>query len=448
MAKGKRNNLRGLLHLLVFIPLAFYGCSGGGDEMDAEQGAFEAREGDFQQIMRQRAKMAAVDFSNTGMGAAPTAKSEETEETILKEPLRDWILGVMGPKTGELAHFGKRTFNGVDMAMEEINTSGGVNGQIVKLFQKDTGGSVGGALNAADSMIQMNVLAIIGSPTNEVTFSAIKPLNDTRTILFSAGTRRRIGDSGIYLFRNTLTDRTAIDELIRYCLQDRGFKNFAIYTSMVNDFSVELAAFFKQSVLLQGAKVTKELFLWPDTTTYITEEESSIKAQVLSLQKGTLPDALIFTGDFEEGLELVKSMEEVGISIPLIVGEDVVEKRFLEEVGKLAMGTIAFVGFNPDDPEPLVKKFVDDYEVKYGEKPDRVAALAYDATKTVLEAAKNAPSLRSGFIRKEILKIQDYKGVTGITSFSESGEAEKSPVIMEVKEEAEQLKFVAMTSYR
>ncbi len=444
MIKGKSRFLQGLFLTLV-LPLVFLGC--GEDELSDVDAKWAAREREFKNTVQEQAKreMQPIDLSSL---AAPTAKSEETEETILKEPLREWIIGVMGPESGELSDFGKKTLNGVDLAMNEINNGGGIKGHIVKLFHRDTSGSVGGALNAAEAMIQMNVMSIIGSPTSDVTFSAIKPLNDTRTILFSAGTRRRIGDSGIYLFRNTLVDKTAISELIRYCIQEKGFKDFGLYISMVNDFSIELSASFKSSVILQGGRVTKELFLWPDTTTYITKKQSSIKFQILALQEDKLPDALIFTGDFEEGLKLLKTMEEVGVSIPLIAGEDLVEDRFLEEAGKIAAGMIAFTGFNRDDPEPVVRKFVADYKDKYGEMPDRISALAYDAVNIVLQAAEKAPSLRSGFLRKEISKIKDFRGVTGITSFSEIGEAYKSPVIVEVKEEAEQLKFVAMTDYR
>lgn len=445
MTKKKSRFLQGLFLILILMPLAFLGCSDEGEqnEVDAK---WQDRENAFLSGLKKQ-EMRAIDFGGSE-SFSPVAKTEETDENILKEPLREWVLGVMGAESGELSDYGKKTLNGFTLAVNDINENGGIKGRMVKYLRHDTYGSIGGALDAADAMIAHNVMAIIGSPTSEVTFSATKVLNDNRTILFSAGTRRRLGDTGIYHFRNTLPDDTAISELVRYCIQEKGFNNFGLFSSMVNDFSVEMSAFFKSAIMLQGANISKELFLWPKTSTYVTKKQSSIKLQIETLKEGKPVDALIFTGNFEEGLEVLKAMEEAGMTIPLIGGEDLADDRFLTEAGKLGARMIVFSGFNRNDPEPLVKKFVADYKKEYGEMPDRVAALAYDAVKTVLKAAENAHSLRSGFLRREILGIKDFKGVTGVTSFTESGEAIKNPVIFEVKEEGEGLKFLAVTGYR
>ncbi len=438
---------RKLLWIMILGPFLFLGCGEEEPEQTEMEAKWAEREASFQESVKEK-KMVAMDFSNVGESSAPESKAEKTEEQILDEPLRNLTLGVMGPETGELSNFGKKTLNGVNLALDEVNKSGGINGQSVVLFQKDTHGSVQGAMHAAEAMIEKNVLAIIGSPTGEVTFSATKPLNDTRAIMFSAGTRRRIGDTGIYHFRNTQANAAAVTELVRYCFEEKGYKDFALFTSMVNDFSIELSAFFKSSVMLKGGTLSHDLFLWPETTTYITKEQSSIKAQIAKMKEGQIPDALIFTGDLEEGVKVLGALKEAGLSIPLIGGEDLVVDHFLAEAGKSGIGLIAFSGFHPDSSQAHIQKFVADYQGRYKEKPDRIAALAYDATMMVLQAAKNAPSLRSGHIRKEILKIRDFQGVTGVTSFTQTGEVTKLPVIFEVREKNGKPKFVAMTEYR
>lgn len=440
----------GYLMVAIFIAICLQvmlsACSNDNTQNDEIDGKWEEREKAFQSLLKDT-RMNAVDF-NREQRPAPELKLEKSDEAIMEEPVRNWVLGVMSPETGELSDYGRKTLNGVHLALDEVNRGGGVKGHAIQLFHKDTRSTVSGAVAAAEAMIQENVMAIIGSPTGEVTFSATKPLNDSRTILFSAGTRRRIGDTGIYHFRNTLADNEAISEVVRFCIEEKGYKDFAIFSSMVNDFSIEISAFFKSSLMLQGGRLVQELFLWPETTTYVTEEQSSIRAQILKFKTGKKPDALIFTGDLEEGLKVLKIMKEEGVAIPVISGEDLVEDNFLREAGKLSEGMISFSGFNPDDPESHIRKFVGLYKKKYKEKPDRIAALAYDAVKIVLEAAENTPSLRSGFLAKEILKIKDYRGVTGLTTFKESGEVVKHPVIYEVKEKEGQLAFLAKTSYR
>jgi branched-chain amino acid transport system substrate-binding protein len=422
-------------------------CGENGKENTETDARWSERESAFQDLVRTDQKDA-MDFSSQGDIAAPQLRAEKTDEEILKEPLRAGVLGVMGPESGELSDYGKKTLNGVTMALEEVNQAGGVKGRQVELFHKDSSSSMAGTLKATDAMIQKNVLAIIGSPTGEITFSATKPLNDSRTILFSAGTRRRIGTTGIYHFRNTQEDKSASADLIRYCIEEKGLKDFAMFTSMVNDFSIELSAYIKNTLMLQGASLPSELFLWPETTTYITEEQSSINAQVRKLKEGKIPEAFIFTGDLEEGMKVLKVLREEGITIPFVCGEDLVTDKFLQEAGKMALGTIAFSGFDPDSQEPHILKFVADYKKRYGEKPDRIAALAYDAANIVLMAAEKAPSWRTGDLRKAILNTRDFRGVTGITTFTESGEVVKQPTIFEVKEKGGKPEFVAVTGYR
>lgn len=432
--------------LIASMPL-LWGCGEDGKETKEEDSKWAERESSFQDMIK-KDKMGAMDFSSQRENPAPELRTAETDEEILKEPLRDGVLGVVGPETGELSNYGGKTLNGVQLALDEVNKAGGVKGRQIEFFHKDTASSVAGTLAAADAMIKKNVLAIIGSPTGEVTFSATKPLNDTRTILISAGTRRRIGTTGVYHFRNTQEETAAIPELLRYCIQEKGFKDFAVFTSMVNDFSIELAAYIKNSLMLQGAPLSKELFLWPETTTYITEEQSSINVQVRKLKEGKIPDAFIFTGDLEEGLKVLRILREEGLSIPFVCGEDIVEGGFLEKAGKMGVGTIAYAGFDPDSQEPHILKFTADYKNRYGEKPDRIAALAYDAAKIVLSAAEKAPSWRSGYLIKEIRATKDFKGVTGLTTFTESNEAVKRPTIFEVKEKDGKPQFTAMTGYR
>jgi len=432
---------------LIFLCLLLAAC-GGEEEPAQKAGHWNDRESSFQDMLH-KTKQTAVDFSGQDRRApSPEFKKEKSEEEILHEPLREWILGVMGPETGELSSYGEKTLTAVTLAVEEVNHEGGVRGHTIELLHLDTLGGITGTLNAAHEMIEKHVMAIVGSPTGDVTFSATKPLNDSRTIFFSAGTRRRIGDTGIYHFRNTMDDDKAAGEVVQYCLEKKGYKDFALLTSMVNDFSVQLSASFKMPIMLQGGRISKDLFLWPKTTTYITKQESSVKAQIQKLKEGPMPDAFIFTGGLEKGIQVLQTLREEGVTIPFIGDEDLVEDRFLQKVGPAALGMLAYAGFDPGSSEPHVRKFVDAYKAKFGKKPDRIAALAYDAAKIILQGAEDAASLRSGFLRKAILNIRDFPGVTGLTSFSKVGEVLKRPTIFQVEKKKGKMEFVAVTKYR
>ena len=365
---------------------------------------------------------------------------KKTEEQISAESLRKMKVGVLGAETGELYEYGLKTLKGVQLAVEDVNAAGGINGQPLELVHYDTVSSMKGALRAVDSLIDEGVAAIIGSATNEVTFSASKILNDRQTILISAGTRRRIGDTGPYMFRTTLPDDIGVDELIDYCISKLGIKKFALFSSMTNDYSITLTALFKKSILNKGGEIVEDVFLWSELTANISKEESSIESQIGKI-KSKLPEAVVYTGDPVEGVKIVKEMRKQGIKVPLIGGEDLYIDSFLKEGKDAVLGTIVYSGFCGNFDSPLNKKFVDSYKKKTGENPDRIAALGYEALMMVAEALRKTKSMRPTHIRDSLSGIRDFKCITGVVSFSDTREAKKHAHILKAEKEGEKIRF-------
>src|SRR3989338_7773262 len=301
-------------------------------------------------------KVATKDVSEKVSAEVDFEKKSEAQ--ISAEPLRKMKVGVLGAETCELSEYGLKTLKGAQLAVDEINTSGGINGQSVELVHYDTGSTMNGTLSAVDNLIGEGVAAIIGSATNEVTFGATKILNDKQTILVSAGTRRRIGDSGPYMFRTTLPDDTAVDELIAYCISKLGIKKFALFSSVTNDYSITLTALFKGSILNKGGKIVEDCFLWSETTANISKEDSSIESQIGKI-KSKSPEAVVYTGDPVEGIKIIREMRKQGIKVPLIGGEDLYIDNFLKEGKDAVLGTIVYSGFYGNSNSPHIKKFVE-----------------------------------------------------------------------------------------
>jgi branched-chain amino acid transport system substrate-binding protein len=373
---------------------------------------------------------AEVDFEKKG------------DKEISLESERKMKVGVLGAETGELSEYGLKTLIGAQLAAEEINASGGINGEPLEVLHYNTSGSIAETLNAVDKFISEGVAAIIGSPTGEVTFSASKKLNDHQTILISAGTRRRIGDTGPYMFRNTLSDDDAVNELIDYCINKANIKNFALISSMSNDYSITLTALFKKAILINsGGNVVEDVFLWSENTANIAKEDSSIEFQVGKI-KSKSPDAVVYTGDPLEGIKIAKEIRRQGIKSPLIGGEELITENFIKDGKDAIIGTIVYSGFYGDSKLPHIKGFVDSYKKKYGTYPDRIAALGYDALNMIAEAIRKAPSMRPTHIRDSLAGIKDFSGVTGMTSFTANKEVKKHAYILEAKKEEGRIKFV------
>jgi branched-chain amino acid transport system substrate-binding protein len=364
----------------------------------------------------------------------------KTEKEIQKEKPRAPSIAVLGPMTGELEFFGNEASNGAELASDELDAEGGINGTEFDLLVFDTKGRIAGARQGIATFVDHGVLAIVGAATGEVSFSASKQLNDNQLIMISAGSRRRLGDTGPYNFRITLDDSEAVKSLMGYIVKEKKWANFAVFSSVVNDYSIKLTASFKNAMFAHNLNLTHELFLWPASMQNQSVDDISIAAQIRKLKKNT-PDALIYTGEGKEAREIVKEMRKQRIYIPLVGSEDLMIPEFTS-LGKDAYGTIVFGGFNVNAVAPNVQKFVKAYTDKFGKPPTRLSALSYDAYRMLAQAIKVSPSLRPSHVRKALTSIKNFKGVTGKTTITTSGEAVKEPFIFEFMEKGGNPTFI------
>jgi branched-chain amino acid transport system substrate-binding protein len=392
-------------------------------------------------------ELVAAQYDTMEQKASPVAGfGHKTEAEIAKEKERRPSIAVVGPLTGELKDFGTEASNGAEMASDEFDAKGGINGKEFELVVLDTKGELVRARQAFQVLINRNSLAAVGAATGEVSFSSNKQINEAQLIMVSAGSRRRLGDTGPYNFRITLTEKNGVDSLMKYLKEEKGWKKFAIMTSVVNDYSIQLSGDFKAGIINNGLEVSHELWLWSRRTANISNDDSSISAQVGKL-KANPPDALVFTGAGAEAGELVKELRKQGLNTPLVSSEDLMVPAFIG-LGKGIEGTVIYSGFNPDSKRPKSKRFVRDYKKRFGREPGRLAALSYDAYCLIAEAVTKSPTLKPSHVRKALLEIKDFNGVTGTITITETGESIKEPFIMEARKVRGKYKFVGVKDPR
>ena len=92
-----------------------------------------------------------------------------TKETPQGDTIK---IGFLGAKTGGHAHYGIETLKGMQMAVEDINSAGGVNGKKLEIVEGDHGSSSSEAANVTQKLITQKVSAIVGDPTTGITKAA------------------------------------------------------------------------------------------------------------------------------------------------------------------------------------------------------------------------------------------------------------------------------------
>ena len=103
----------------------------------------------------------------------------------------------------------------------------------------------------------------------------------------------------------------------------------------------------------------------------------------------------------------------------------------LQEAAKDMEGAYFTTGFYADSQQGTVKKFTDDYLAKFAKSPDLFAAQAFDAARLLLQAADSSASRED--IRNNLLRITDFDGVSGKTTFGGHGEADKLVPVIKIQ---------------
>jgi branched-chain amino acid transport system substrate-binding protein len=334
-------------------------------------------------------------------------------------------LGTVGPLSGNTATYGVSTKRGVEIAVEEINQNGGINGKTITLVSEDSKGDQAEAANATQKLVsQDKVAAIVGAVLSSETLAAAPIANDAGVpMISSSSTAPGIPDVGPFIFRNCIADEVQADQLAEYAVNELGFSKYAIlYTK--NDYGEALKDTFEAKLEELGKKA---LII----ESYV-DGDNDFNAQITKIANQK-PEAIYIGGYYTEAAKIAQQAKQKGLDVVILGGDGFYSPKLIELGGEAIEGAVFTAGFYDKDPAENVQKFVTAFKAKFNEDPDMFAAQAYDAAMIVIEAMKQAGA-DSQAIQAEMAKIKDFPGITGNTSFAENGDAVKDILILKVED--------------
>lgn len=350
-----------------------------------------------------------------GCGQKPA--SNQQSETIK--------LGTVGPLSGNTATYGVSTKRGVEIAVEEINKSGGINDKTITLVAQDSKGDQSEAANATQKLVsQDKVSAIVGAVLSSETLASAPIANDAKVpMISSSSTAPGIPDVGPFIFRNCIADEVQAAQLAEYAVNELKIDSFAIlYTK--NDYGDALKNTFAAKLETLGKK--------PLVIESYVDGDNDFNAQITKIA-AKKPEAIYIGGYYTEAAKIAQQAKQKGIEVLFLGGDGFYSPKLIELGGSAIEGAIFTAGFYDKDPAENVQKFVTAFKAKFNEDPDMFAAQAYDAAMIVLEAMKKAGADPQA-IQAEMAKIKDFPGITGKTSFAENGDAVKDILILKVED--------------
>lgn len=333
-------------------------------------------------------------------------------------------IGYIGPLTGDAASFGADTSHGAQLAVDEINAAGGIDGKLIELIVEDGRCNGADAAGAAQKLINVDkVMAIIGGQCSGETLAAAPIAEAAKVVMLSPlSSSPDVTKAGTYIFRNYPSDALKTTAMARYFKDNKIMKVAMI--SENTDFCQAFRSSLKEK-LPEGAVVFDE----------VVEPGTKDFRSLMTRLKGMEFDMFFVNGqsDSTDGL-MMQQLREAGITKPAITQDTGDSENLAKNMTEAVEGLyIINVPANVTD-DTFEKKFTD----KYGAPQFGLifGGFAYDAIGVIAEGVKNGAT-DGTTLRDWMDKMVGYSGVVGIFSFDDNGDVVGVPYVLKQYQKGE-----------
>lgn len=380
------------------------------------------------------ASLVVASLTACGGDSSKETKAAETSaagETTAAADGELFMIGGIGPVTGDAASYGISVKQGAEIAIKEINEAGGVKvgdkTYTLGMIFADDEATEDKAIQAYNSVMDEGAQAILGCVTSGACI-AITDLTAEDGIL-------QITPSG------SAMDCTKNDNAFRICFTDPaqgvtmadlaaetlGYKKVAVIYDSASDYSMGIKEAFEEEFAAKGGEVVaSEAFTGGDV---------DFNTQLTTI-KGTDAEAIFVPAYYQEATYITKQAQDMGMELPFL-GSDGWDGVLGTVTDTTTVENAIFLSpFFAADPSENVAAFVAAYEAAYKATPDQFAADAYDGVYTIKAAMEQAGSIESADLIAAMTEIT-VDGLTGDgITWTAEGEPNKGSKFIQIKDGA------------
>ena len=374
------------------------------------------------------AETEALQHLINGFAQAPSLPEARTRLQSLQSlqtqlPAEEFKLGVLFPLSGPGGKAGLRALRGVELALAMFQEQAPE--LKLSLATRDATQDTATARAALRTLVHSDrVIGVIGPLLSRTATDLVPLVEQLRVPLLSPYARdSNFPALSTYAFRNSLTDAMQVRFLVEYAIRTLKLRRFVILHPD-GPYGTDLRDRFQEQVQQRRGELVAVIAY---------RAKSGDIRRALAPLKGLQYDA-IFLPEYAENVRtIVRQLVAEGVKVGQLLGSDTWNAPALvSQDTRLLEGAVFVDGFFAQSSAPLVKTFVEEFQARYHETPDLLAAQAYDALvlcAQVLKAGARTPAqLRDGLIR-----VQNFAGVSGRTSMGASRDAEKIPYFLTVQ---------------
>lgn len=323
-------------------------------------------------------------------------------------------IGNVSALTGDGAVYGEASKRGLDIALEEINAQGGVNGKKIEISYED--GKCDGkiALNGAQKLYSQGIDILLGVTCSGEVLSIAPFAEQNKMVVISpSGSNPDITKAGDYIFRNNPSDAGRSVVFVKKILE-LGYKNISIVSEQT-DFSQGLRKSIIEEANRNGLKIVFDETFGSDSKDFRT---------ILSKLKNTEADVLILLPQTDVTMvPLYSQAYQLGIRLPTFVAGEQMTLKTEQDLGDIVKGVFVVEAPSLDSSNEIANNMLSKYKEKYGQPTlDFYVAAAYDNAYLIKKAIELAGSEDASKVKDALYKIKEFKGAIGNYNFDSNGD--------------------------
>ena len=360
-----------------------------------------------------------------GLTHAACTKKEPSGVASSAETPAEILIGEFGSMTGSESTFGVSTHKGIMMAVEDANKVGGIRGRKLRVISYDDQGKSDEAVTTVTKLAtQDKVSLLLGEVASSRSIAAGAVAQKYKIPMISpSSTNPKVTQIGDYIFRVCFIDPFQGAVMAKFAINHLKLKKAAVFTDLRSDYSVGLAKFFIEEFKKLGGSVSVE-------ASY-SSGDMDFNSQITKI-KSVAPDLVFVPGYYTEVGLIARQARQQGFKGVFLGGDGWDSEKLTEIAGESILGGYFSNHYSHEDQNPVVQNFVAQYKAKYGEIPNGLAAMGYDAALVAIDAMKRATDLTPKAIRDAIAATTNFQGVTGIITINPERDAVKPAVVLKV----------------
>lgn len=373
------------------------------------------------------ASMAVTALTGCGSNSGSSSKKDADK----------YYIGGIGPTTGATAIYGTAVKNGAQIAVDEINAAGGINGKQIEYRFEDDQNDAEKAVNAYNTLKDWGMQMLVGTTTTApcIAVAGKTASDNVFQITPSASSPDVLSSGNGNVFQVCFTDPNQGVASAQYIAENKLATKIGIIYDSSDVYSSGIEEKFEAEAKTQGLNIVSKAAFTADSKTDFGTQ--------LQKAKDAGADLLFLPIYYQEASIILKQADTMGYK-PKFFGVDGMDGILTVENfdTKLAEDVMLLTPFAADAKDKTVQNFVKTYKEKYKDTPNQFAADSYDAVyalKAAIEESKATTDMSASDMCDALkgamtkIKMQGLTGGKDGLTWNESGEVTKSPKAVIIK---------------